>query len=69
MVSFLEDPEQYKSCEMIEHIDASIQRLALGIVMVQSKLKAKYLFAKNLKFLQVNGADKKAMCNGGTYII
>lgn len=27
MVSFHEDPEQYKSCDMIEHIDSSIQRL------------------------------------------
>ncbi|KAK9288853.1 hypothetical protein L1049_017319 [Liquidambar formosana] len=27
MVRFLEDPEQYKSCEMIEHIDSSIQRI------------------------------------------
>ncbi|OIV90118.1 hypothetical protein TanjilG_01572 [Lupinus angustifolius] len=27
MVSFLEDPEQYKTCEMIEHIDSSIQRV------------------------------------------
>ncbi|XP_017608057.1 COP9 signalosome complex subunit 3-like [Gossypium arboreum] len=27
MVRFLEDPEQYKTCEMIEHIDSSIQRL------------------------------------------
>lgn len=27
MVSFHEDPEQYKTCEMIEHIDSSIQRL------------------------------------------
>ncbi|CAK9176113.1 unnamed protein product, partial [Ilex paraguariensis] len=27
MVRFLEDPEQYKSCEMIEHIDSSIQRV------------------------------------------
>ncbi|CAH9123207.1 unnamed protein product [Cuscuta epithymum] len=27
MVRFLEDPEQYKSCEMIEHIDSSIQRM------------------------------------------
>lgn len=27
MVSFLEDPEQYKTCEMIEHIDSKIQRL------------------------------------------
>lgn len=26
MVRFLEDPEQYKTCEMIEHIDSSIQR-------------------------------------------
>ncbi|KAL3576332.1 hypothetical protein D5086_021637, partial [Populus alba] len=26
MVRFLEDPEQYKNCEMIEHIDSSIQR-------------------------------------------
>lgn len=26
MVSFLEDPEQYKSCEMIDHIDLSIKR-------------------------------------------
>lgn len=29
MVSFHEDPEQYKTCEMIEHIDASIQRYAM----------------------------------------
>lgn len=28
MVRFLEDPEQYKSCEMIERIDSSIQRYA-----------------------------------------
>ncbi|MQL96403.1 hypothetical protein Taro_029077 [Colocasia esculenta] len=27
MVSFHEDPEQYKTCEMIEHIDSSIQRI------------------------------------------
>ncbi|CAA7405160.1 unnamed protein product [Spirodela intermedia] len=27
MVSFHEDPEQYKSCEMIERIDSSIQRI------------------------------------------
>ncbi|MBA0873201.1 hypothetical protein Goshw_029125 [Gossypium schwendimanii] len=27
MVRFLEDPELYKTCEMIEHIDLSIQRL------------------------------------------
>ncbi|XP_058093940.1 COP9 signalosome complex subunit 3 [Magnolia sinica] len=27
MVSFHEDPEQYKTCEMIEHIDGSIQRI------------------------------------------
>ncbi|KAK7266906.1 hypothetical protein RIF29_19567 [Crotalaria pallida] len=27
MVRFLEDPEQYKTCEMIEHIDSSIQRV------------------------------------------
>ncbi|XVF60087.1 hypothetical protein PTKIN_Ptkin08bG0015400 [Pterospermum kingtungense] len=27
MVRFLEDPEKYKTCEMIEHIDSSIQRL------------------------------------------
>lgn len=27
MVSFLEDPEQYKSCEMIEHVDSSIERI------------------------------------------
>ncbi|XP_071706216.1 COP9 signalosome complex subunit 3-like [Rutidosis leptorrhynchoides] len=25
MVRFLEDPEEYKTCEMIEHIDLSIQ--------------------------------------------
>jgi len=28
MVSFHEDPEQYKSVEMVEHIDSSIQRCA-----------------------------------------
>ncbi|KAK7338315.1 hypothetical protein VNO77_18921 [Canavalia gladiata] len=27
MVRFLEDSEQYKTCEMIEHIDSSIQRI------------------------------------------
>ncbi|XP_021833282.1 COP9 signalosome complex subunit 3 [Prunus avium] len=27
MVRFLEDPEQYKTCQMIEHIDSSIQRI------------------------------------------
>lgn len=27
MVRFLEDPEQYKTCEMIERIDSSIQRI------------------------------------------
>lgn len=27
MVRFLEDPEQYKTCETIEHIDSSIQRI------------------------------------------
>nr|XP_043632183.1 COP9 signalosome complex subunit 3 [Erigeron canadensis] len=27
MVRFLEDPEEYKTCEMIEHIDSSIQRI------------------------------------------
>lgn len=26
MVRFLEDPEEYKTCEMIEHIDSSISR-------------------------------------------
>lgn len=29
MVRFLEDPEQYKTCEMIEHIDSSIQRYVM----------------------------------------
>lgn len=29
MVSFHEDPEQYKSVEMVEHIDTSIQRCDL----------------------------------------
>ena len=28
MVRFLEDPEQYKTCEMIERIDSSIKRYA-----------------------------------------
>ncbi|KAG0467860.1 hypothetical protein HPP92_017188 [Vanilla planifolia] len=27
MVSFHEDPEQYKTCKMIEHVDSSIQRM------------------------------------------
>ncbi|GMH06827.1 hypothetical protein Nepgr_008667 [Nepenthes gracilis] len=27
MVRFIEDPEQYKTCEMIEHIDSSIRRI------------------------------------------
>lgn len=34
MVRFLEDPEQYKTCEMIEGIDSSIQR----IMMLSRKL-------------------------------
>ncbi|KAG6390090.1 hypothetical protein SASPL_151569 [Salvia splendens] len=29
MVRFLEDPEQYKTCEMIEHLDFSIQRIMM----------------------------------------
>ncbi|KAF3444478.1 hypothetical protein FNV43_RR14170 [Rhamnella rubrinervis] len=36
MVRFLEDPEQYKTCEMIEHIDSSIQR----IMAISKKLTA-----------------------------
>ncbi|GFY87337.1 proteasome component (PCI) domain protein [Actinidia rufa] len=36
MVRFLEDPEQYKTCEMIEQIDSSIQR----IMMLSKKLTA-----------------------------
>ncbi|PIA51306.1 hypothetical protein AQUCO_01100263v1 [Aquilegia coerulea] len=36
MVSFHEDPEQYKTCEMIEHIDSSIQR----IMALSKKLSA-----------------------------
>ncbi|KAJ0973087.1 hypothetical protein J5N97_021046 [Dioscorea zingiberensis] len=36
MVSFQEDPEQYKSCHMIEHIDSSIQR----VMMLSKKLRA-----------------------------
>ncbi|XP_010250794.1 PREDICTED: COP9 signalosome complex subunit 3 [Nelumbo nucifera] len=36
MVSFHEDPEQYKTCEMIEHIDSSIQR----IMTLSKKLSA-----------------------------
>ncbi|RZB46891.1 COP9 signalosome complex subunit 3 isoform B [Glycine soja] len=35
MVRFLEDPEQYKTCEMIEHIDSSIQRYAFGIFYIK----------------------------------
>jgi COP9 signalosome complex subunit 3 len=31
MVSFHEDPEQYKSCEMVEHIDSSIQRYVSSV--------------------------------------
>ncbi|KAG8384939.1 hypothetical protein BUALT_Bualt04G0170300 [Buddleja alternifolia] len=34
MVRFLEDPEQYKTCEMIERVDSSIQR----IMMLSKKL-------------------------------
>ncbi|KAL5991110.1 COP9 signalosome complex subunit 3 [Asimina triloba] len=36
MVRFHEDPEQYKTCDMIEHIDTSIQR----IMMLSKKLSA-----------------------------
>ncbi|KAL8153258.1 hypothetical protein V2J09_011018 [Rumex salicifolius] len=36
MVRFLEDPEQYKTCEMIEQIDSSIQR----IITLSKKLTA-----------------------------
>lgn len=35
MVRFLEDPEQYKTCEMIEHVDSSIQRYAFVIFYVK----------------------------------
>ncbi|KAK1404391.1 COP9 signalosome complex subunit 3 [Heracleum sosnowskyi] len=37
MVTFQEDPEQYKSCEMIERIDSSIQR----IMTLSKKLSTK----------------------------
>lgn len=37
MVTFLEDPEQYKSCEMIERIDSSIQRYLHEHVLSGSK--------------------------------
>ncbi|KAK1270380.1 COP9 signalosome complex subunit 3 [Acorus gramineus] len=36
MVSFLEDPEQYKTCEMVEHIDSSIRR----IMTLSKKIRA-----------------------------
>ncbi|KAG8637727.1 hypothetical protein MANES_15G158000v8 [Manihot esculenta] len=36
MVRFLEDPEQYKTCGMIEHIDSSMQR----IIELSKKLTA-----------------------------
>ncbi|XP_031481582.1 COP9 signalosome complex subunit 3 [Nymphaea colorata] len=36
MVSFHEDPEQYKTCEMIQHLDSSIAR----IMGISKKLKA-----------------------------
>lgn len=36
MVRFLEDPEQYKTCEMIEHIDSSIQRYDFGLFKLSS---------------------------------
>lgn len=39
MVRFLEDPEQYKTCEMIERIDSSIQRYAIGNLDVFSSLE------------------------------
>ncbi|CAL0317392.1 unnamed protein product [Lupinus luteus] len=34
MVRFLEDPEQYKTCEMIDHIDSSIQ----GVIALSRRL-------------------------------
>ncbi|WOG96389.1 hypothetical protein DCAR_0415724 [Daucus carota subsp. sativus] len=36
MVRFLEDPEQYRSCEMVERIDSSMQRM----MMLSKKLTA-----------------------------
>jgi hypothetical protein len=38
MVRFLEDPEQYKTCEMIEHIDSSIHRYDFGLFKLSSTM-------------------------------
>ncbi|RRT67385.1 hypothetical protein B296_00039318 [Ensete ventricosum] len=35
MVSFHEDPEQYKTCGMIEHIDSSIQRYVMNFHFIE----------------------------------
>ncbi|KAL0331877.1 UNVERIFIED_CONTAM: COP9 signalosome complex subunit [Sesamum calycinum] len=41
MVRFLEDPEQYKTCEMIECIDLSMQRIdCFRMMMLSKKLRA-----------------------------
>lgn len=44
MVRFLEDTEQYKTCEMIEHIDSSIQRYVFVFVFYVK-------IVKNIDFL------------------
>ncbi|KAM0068354.1 putative proteasome component (PCI) domain, winged helix-like DNA-binding domain superfamily [Helianthus debilis subsp. tardiflorus] len=38
MVRFLEDPEQYKTCEMIERIDSSIQRYNIRTDSLSSRI-------------------------------
>lgn len=38
MVRFLEDPEQYKSCAMIERIDLSIERYPFHVLAL-NKIK------------------------------
>jgi hypothetical protein len=44
MVRFLEDPEQYKTCEMIEHIDSSIHRYDFGLFKLSSLCSISFLY-------------------------
>ncbi|VAI88360.1 unnamed protein product [Triticum turgidum subsp. durum] len=58
MVSFNEDPEQYKSSEMVEHIDSSIQRLmALSkkLTSIDQNISCDHAFL--MKVNVKNGAD------------
>ncbi|KAL6562661.1 COP9 signalosome complex subunit 3 [Orobanche gracilis] len=58
MVRFLEDPEQYKTCGMIEHVDCSIQR----IMMLSKKLTTmNEMLSCDLSYLGKVGRERQRL--------